>query len=210
MEHNDFKSFVQKNVTLMYPRLDQTYRFNSAESRSEPCEPTAAGAAWSVSFTLSDEDAKAFYKALKAHYEECAKHKKLPEFKTVFGMKKGDDGVITWRAKRNGTTAAGKPNQPPMVVGRDPRVPLENKAIWGGSVGSVKMLAFPTKSPGGEGGITLLLDAVQVVEAKYGGSDLSDSFDTFAPDDGGDDPFSSVGASTAAAKPAVDDDVIPF
>jgi hypothetical protein len=175
-----FKKVVLKNIEFAYPRLDQTYRYNSAEQKSEKCNPTAQGAAWSVSWTMSSEDAKAFYGDLRAHYETCKERDTtLPAFDKVFGMKKLDGGLVSFRAKKNGTNRNGEQNSPPTVIGGD-KQPLADKAIWNGSKGVLRCIAFPSKSPQGEGGISLLLDAVQVLEPIYGGDGLDD-FDMTTP-----------------------------
>ena len=210
-----FKKVLQKNIELQYPRLDKTYRYNSQEKRSEPCNPTAQGAAWSVSWTLSSENAKALYAELKAHYEDCkSRDTTMPAFGTVFGMRKLDSGLVSFRAKKNGTNRSGEANQPPTVIGADKR-PLENMGIWTGSKGTVRVIAFPSRSPDGEGGISLLLDAVQVLEPVYGGDGLDD-FDMVTPlgKAQDDDPF-GLPPAQAAPKPVpakMDefDDEIPF
>jgi hypothetical protein len=211
-----FKKVMINNVSLDYPRLDATYRFNSQEQRSEQCNPTAQGAAWSVSWTMSAEDAKALFKDLKDHYNDCRKRDtSLPEFGTIFGMKRLDNSLVSFRAKRSGTNRNGEPNKAPLVIDAY-KQPLENKAIWTGSTGTLRVIAFPSKSPQtGQGGISLLLDVVQVAEAVYGGDTLDD-FEGAAPaadnslDDFGLPPVKSEPAPKKA--PAVDDldDLIPF
>ena len=209
-----FKKVLLKDIEFAYPRLDQTYRYNSAEQKSEKCNPTAQGAAWSVSWTMSSEDAKAFYGDLRSHYETCkGRDTTLPAFDKVFGMKKLDSGLVSFRAKKNGTNRNGEQNNPPTVIGGD-KQPLADKAIWTGSKGVLRCIAFPSKSPQGEGGISLLLDAVQVLEPIYGGDGLDDFEMTSAPSTAPvDDPFGLPAESALPkAAPRVDafDDEIPF
>ena len=197
-----FKKVLLKDIEIQYPRLDNTYRFNSQEQRSEQCNPTAQGASWSVSWSMSHEAGKKLHDDLAAHYNECkARDTTLPEFNKVFGMKKNDNSTVTFRAKKNGTNRNGEANEPPIVIGAD-KQPLQNKAIWTGSKGTLRVIAFPSKSPQGEGGISLLLDAVQVIEPVYGGDGLDD-FDQVAPA-AQDDPF---GLPAAQEKPAPKDDL---
>ena len=59
----------------------------------------------------------------------------------------------------------------------DQKQPLSDLAIWGGSKGTVRAWAVAVIDPEGNGGISLLLDAVQVTEARYGDGGLDD-FDT--------------------------------
>ena len=209
-----FHKVVLKDIELAYPRLDNTYRFNIQEQRSEQCNPSAQNAAWSVSWTMSKEDATALYKELKAHYDECRKRDTtLPEFGTVFGMKQLDGGVVSFRAKKNGTNRNGEVNQPPIVIDAF-KQPLENKAIWTGSKGTIRVIAFPSKSPQGENGISLLLDAVQVTDPVYGGDGLDDFDAAPAAPVSQDDPFGlpEVEAPKPAPKPFddIEGDEIPF
>lgn len=216
---DDFKEFFFRRVELQFPRLKDTYRFNNAEKRSEQCAQNANGAAWSVGVKLSKADAKDFHAQMKAHYEACReRNKKLPEFSKVFGMKKidaegkiirDDDkktefvGVI-FEAKKRGVTEAGKANRPPNVVDAALQPMTGDKLdIWSGSVGTVKVRAFPTLDPDGLGGISLLLETVQVIKPKYGSANL-DGFEAeeVAEDEPAADPFKAA-AERKASKPAV-------
>ena len=206
-----FKKILIKDTELAYPRLNQTFRYNSQEQRSEPCSQTAQGAAWSVSWTMSAEEAKKLYGELKTHYNECKTlDRTLPDFGTVFGMKKLDNGLVSFRAKKNGTNRNGEPNKAPLVIDGE-KNDLADKAIWTGSRGTIRVIAFPSKSPQGEGGISLLLDAVQVTVAEYGDASGMDDFDTVETVVNkveSEDPFGLPAAKPAAS--ADFDDEIPF
>ena len=43
--------FIIKNVEVMYPRINQTYRFDTTENRSVPCDPLDDGAAYTTRVT---------------------------------------------------------------------------------------------------------------------------------------------------------------
>jgi len=43
-DNDDFLKVLAKNVTLQYPKLNQTYRFNTQKQASEPCAPSASNA----------------------------------------------------------------------------------------------------------------------------------------------------------------------
>ena len=209
-----FKKIVLKDIELAYPRLDATYRYNSQEQRSEQCNPSAQGAAWSVNWTMTKEDATALYKDLSAHYADCRKKDTtLPEFGTVFGMKKMDNSLVSFRAKKNGTNRNGETNQPPIVIDAF-KQPLQNKAIWTGSKGTLRVIAFPSKSPQGQGGISLLLDAVQVTDPVYGGDGLDDFDAAPGAPISQDDPFGLPELDTPKPAPRVERDEfegeIPF
>lgn len=217
---SDFKKVLAKNVTLQFPKLNGTYRFNTSTQRSEPCAPTASNAAWSVAFDMSDADAKALFNELKEHYAASrSRNTKLPEFKTVFGAKRLKDkdgnmtGMTQFTAKRNGTKKNGDKNEPPTVID-GAKQPMTKLDFWGGSVGTVRAWAVAVVDPDGAGGISLLLDAVQVTDAKYGDGGMDD-FDTVEVKKPADDPFGDSGPAAAVikAKSALDDldaDSIPF
>ena len=214
---SDFLKVLAKNVTLQYPKLHQTHRFNTATQRSEPCAPTASNAAWSVAFDMTDADAKVLFNQLKDHYAASrTRNSKLPEFKTVFGAKRLKDkegnltGMTQFTAKRNGTKKNGDRNEPPTVID-GAKQPMTKLDFWGGSVGTVRAWAVAVVDPDGAGGISPLLDAVQCTEPKYGDGGMDD-FDTVEVKKPADDPFGDTGPAAAQikAKPADLDDEIPF
>lgn len=205
-DNQDFMDIIFKHVELQYPRLNGTYRFNSASKKSEPCAAGAANAAWSCGMKMPKAQAKDFHAQMKAHYEACAsRNKKLPAFSKVFGMKKDDEaGTVTFEAKKRGMTGEGKANKPPTVVDNMKQaLPPEKLEFWSGSVGNVRVRAFPTVDPDGNGGISLLLDAVQVLKPVYGSANL-DGFDVEDVDTGpaefAGDPFAAAAANKATAK----------
>jgi hypothetical protein len=190
-DNDDFLKVLAKNVTIQYPKLNQTYRFNTQKQASEPCAPSASNAAWSVAFEMPRDQAKPLFDEMKAHYDASrARNPKLPQFTKVFGMKKLKDehgtetGIIQFTAKRNGMKKDGSANKAPTVID-GLKQPLADLNIWGGSKGTVRAWAVAVVDPDGIGGISLLLDAVQVTEARYGDGGMDD-FDTVQPKD---DPF---------------------
>ena len=216
-DNSDFKKVLAKNVTLQFPKLHQTHRFNTATQRSEPCAPTASNAAWSVAFDMTEADGKVLYNDLKAHYAECrTRNTKMPEFKTVFGAKRLKDkdgnftGMMQYSAKRNGTKKNGDKNEAPTVIDGEKK-PMERLDFWGGSVGTVRAFAVAVVDPDGQGGISLILDAVQVTEAKYGDAAGMDDFDTVEVKKPDVDPFDDAPKPAAVQSKAADlDDEIPF
>lgn len=213
MATEDFLKVLAKG-TLQYPKLAQTHRYNTAEKKSEPCAPTASNAAWSVVIEMTKEEARPIYEALRGHYEASkARSPKLPPFSKVFGMKKLKDeqgnetGMVQFTAKRNGTKSDGSANTIPLVIDGQLQ-PLADLNIWGGSKGVVRAWAVAVVDPEGSGGISLLLDAVQVTEAVYGGNGLDD----FEKVESKADPFEKV-ALPEEKRQAIArdlDDEIPF
>ncbi|HUS40044.1 MAG TPA: hypothetical protein VMX74_11365 [Pirellulales bacterium] len=185
MAKEDFKNFVVKQVELQWPRLNQPYRYNNNERRTEACEPTAKNASYSVSWTMDTDDAKKLYMELQQHFKDCAsRNSKIGEFGGVFGHKKDDEGNHHFTAKRNCVNSSGALTTPPTVVDAR-KQPLSDKAIWSGSLGSVAFSAVAVADPEQKWGITLLLSAVQVIKPKYGSTaiDEFDEYETTEEDD---------------------------
>jgi len=212
MAKTDFKPVMIRNVEFKYPRLNGTYRYNTSEKKSEECAPTASNAAYSIAWEMTAEEAKTLNAELKAHYETC--QTKAP-FSKVFGMKKLDSGNYELKAKRNGTNSQGALNEKPRVID-GMKKPLADLAFWGGSKGSIKVTAYPVTDPEGIGGISLLIDTVQVTHAVYGGGGLDDFDEVPTTMEGGVDAslddFGPAAAPAPQAAPAQADieDEIPF
>ena len=52
------------NVEALYPRINKTYKFDSGENRSVPCDPLDDGAAYEMSFKMNETQAKALMTAM--------------------------------------------------------------------------------------------------------------------------------------------------
>ena len=212
MAKTDFKPVMIRNVEFKYPRLNACYRYNTAEKKSEECAPTASNASYSIAWEMTADGAKTLHAELKAHYETC--QTKAP-FSKVFGMKKLDSGNYEFRAKRNGTNSQGALNEKPRVID-GMKQPLADLAFWGGSKGSIKVTAYPVTDPDGNGGVSLLIDTVQVTHAVYGGGGLDDFDEVATTMEGGiDASLDDFGPATAPAPqaapaPAELEDEIPF
>jgi hypothetical protein len=208
--NDDFLKLVIKNVRFVYPKLDKTYRFNTSKKQSEPCPPSAQGAAWSIGFEMSVAEATALRAQVKAHYEKCQpRNPKLPAFSKIFGAKKTEDGKsVIMTAKRTGTRSDGTANTAPKVVdGR--KNDLADLAIWSGSLGSLIVNAFPAVDPEGVGGISLILNAVQVTQPIYGSDGLED-FDEVATGSDDLDGFGTAPAAAPAPAPRVQEPAKPI
>jgi hypothetical protein len=216
MANTDFKPTMIRNVEFKYPRLNSTFRYNTAEKRSEECSPTASNASYSVAWEMPKGEAAKLHAELKTHYESC---NRIQPFTKVFGMKKMENGNFEFRAKRNGTNSQGVVNSAPRVIDGN-KQPLADLAIWGGSKGSIKVTAYPVNDPDNNGGISLLIDTVQVTHAVYGSAGLDDFDDVPMTMAGGiDAALDDFGPAAAPARamengnaaPAAQlDDEIPF
>ena len=207
--NTDFLKIMITDVPLFWPRLDQPYRYNSQEGRSEACAATVTGACYSIKWEMGMAEAKDLFQVLKKHYLATRQtNAKLPDFAQVFGMKKdADTGTVYFTAKKRAVSNDGKINKPPVVIGADMK-PLDDKAIWSGSRGNLRVLAFAVTDPDGRGGISLLLDVVQVVTAVYGGDNIEEDFgpvktaaSAAALDDFDDTPVTANTTAAAATTP---------
>lgn len=208
-----FKQFKFTNVELLWPRLDQTYRYNSQDKKTEPCAPTVQNAGWSIGFLIPITEAKDYRAEMQAHYEDCrTRDSKLPEFDKVFGMKRHTDQdgneteFVLVTAKKRAVSNDGKENKAPKVMeagvvnGEAKWVDMADKAIWSGSEGHVRVVAFPATDPDGTGGISLLLDAVLVTKPEYGSDNLEDDFgDPELPEAGATEQSESKPAAAATS-----------
>jgi hypothetical protein len=102
MAKTDFKPVMIRQVEFKYPRLSETYRYNTAEKRSEPCPPTASNAAFSIAWEMTHDAARSLHAELKAHYESC--QTKAP-FAKVFGIRSWRTATSSSRQSATAPTA---------------------------------------------------------------------------------------------------------
>ena len=203
-----FQKAMFKDVEFSWPRLDQPYRYDQHKKETVACPPTAQMAGYSLAWEITTEQADKFKAAMEAHYNDCrTRDPKLPDFSGVFGMSERE-GTIRLNAKKSAMNNNGEENKAPSVIDvfHDE---LANKQIWSGSKGSVRILAYPSINPQNQlGGISLLLNAVQVTEARYGGENFEDDFGKPQEKSG----FADAGyGSDAGGRPGNDlDQEIPF
>ena len=98
-----------ENVTAQYPRINQTYRFDNMENKTVPCRPEEDGAAYEISFNMTNEDATEFLKKCDEIYAETAaadtKRKWKPK-PMYYPYKELDDGTPQGKAKLKGAYGA--------------------------------------------------------------------------------------------------------
>ena len=66
------------NVEILYPRINQCYRFDNSENKSVPCDPFEDGAKYETKFRMTKEQAKELYSSMAKAYAE-RKEKSWPE-----------------------------------------------------------------------------------------------------------------------------------
>ena len=149
------------NVTAMWPRINRTYKYDSAEQRSVPCNPTDEGSAYTLQFRMNEEQAKALYKQMKLAYDS-KKESSWPE-KFVMPFKKDDDGVFTHKAKLKGAYGNEPTRKPVHYDAKGIKLP-EDFMLTNGSLVNVAIVFVPYNMR--DNGVSLRLRAVQVIDLK--------------------------------------------
>ena len=98
------------NVEALYPRINKTYKFDSGENRSVPCDPLDDGAAYEMSFKMNETQAKALMTAMASVYKEKRDAKWPEKFPVPFT--KDDEGMYIGKAKLKGAYGKDVTNKP--------------------------------------------------------------------------------------------------
>ena len=81
-------NYIIENAEVKYPRIDKTYKFDTTENRSVPCDPLDDGATYSSQFILDKAQAKALQVAMvEAYAEKSATDDKWPKELMTVGTK---------------------------------------------------------------------------------------------------------------------------
>tara|TARA_R100000149_G_C5875471_1_gene139264 strand:+ start:1527 stop:2267 length:741 start_codon:yes stop_codon:yes gene_type:complete len=215
----DFMYYQMTNVEALYPKLDTTYKFdnraNGGKGGSVRCDALDDGAEYSLSFLMTEAEAKELYKAMKNAY----KRKKDDSWPDKFSLpfKKQEDGRFLGKAKLKGAYGTDKTTPPLQVDAKNNKLPADFQL----TSGSIVNLAFTFVPYSVQGtGVSLRLNGVQVIDLKPmqsrspfgvvdGGfvaqpdnpfSDTTKSTDVELDDDDSDDIFNSVEEEAPAPK----------
>lgn len=187
-------SFVLKEVTALFPRLDRTYRFDNGERRSVPCDPTADGAEYSINVEMSPEQGNKLHEYCQAAFEDFAKQNKGAKYLNK-PYKKNEQGLVVAKAKLKGAYN-GEATKKPRVYGTDNKLIEEpGYQLTTGSTINLAVTAVPYATAMAQG-VSLRISAVQVLELAEGGTATS--------------PFEAVESTGfSSASTSLEDD-IPF
>ena len=215
----DFMYYQMTNVEALYPKLDTTYKFdnraNGGKGGSVRCDALDDGAEYSMSFLMTEAEAKELYKAMRNAY----KRKKDDSWPDKFSLpfKKQEDGRFLGKAKLKGAYGTDKTTPPLQVDAKNNKLPADFQL----TSGSIVNLAFTFVPYSVQGtGVSLRLNGVQVIDLKPmqsrspfgvvdGGfvaqpdnpfSDTTKSTDVELDDDDSDDIFNSVEEEAPAPK----------
>ena len=206
-------------VVARYPRLNSTYKFDTYENKSVKCDAFDDGAAYEMSFVMSDEKAKELHRICMEAYSNAAAldtKRKWPEKPAMLPYKRNDDGEVVGKCKLKGAYGGDKTQPPKQVDAQRNKLP-DDFMLTSGSKVNVAVVVVPYNT-GSLNGVSLRLRAVQVLElAEMQGSDdpftsVSGGFTssvTATPVAAADDPFAMPASAPASGTSFVEDE-IPF
>jgi len=187
MSNNLTMNYNINNVTVMWPRINRTYKYDSTEQRSIPCNPTDEGSAYTLQFRMTADQAKALYKQMKLAYDS-KKESSWAEF--VMPFKKDEDGSFTHKAKLKGSYGSETTRKPMQYDAKGNKLP-EDFLLTNGSLVNVAIVFVPYSMR--DNGVSLRLKAVQVIDLKPMQDDSPftavDGFDANAGSDSDSNPF---------------------
>ena len=102
---SDTNSYVIENVDALYPRINQTYKFDTTAGKSVPCAPETENAAYSMKFRMNKTQATQLYHAMNESWTTCDRRKKdWPEKLTpnCFERDEEDKEVFIGKVSLNG------------------------------------------------------------------------------------------------------------
>tara|TARA_R110000803_G_scaffold7607_8_gene24527 strand:+ start:2062 stop:2823 length:762 start_codon:yes stop_codon:yes gene_type:complete len=156
------ETYTVINAVALYPRINQTYRFDTTEGRSVPCGPTEEGAVYDLSFKMDKEQAKNLYRVMVKAY---AAEKKtgwpdaLPQ-----PFEEDAEGMFTGKAKLKGAYS-GQLTTKPMQVDASNKILDDDFELTTNSIVNVNVSMTPYFAKGNVGhGVSLRLKAVQVIK----------------------------------------------
>ena len=193
--------YVISNVEALWPRINKTYKFDSAENRTVPCEATDDGAKYETKFRMSKEQAKALFVEMVKAYEANKEGSWPDKFDMPFG--KEEDGTYSYKASLKGAYGKDATFKPVQYDSKGVKLPEDFMLTTGSTVNvSVGFIPYFMR----DAGVSLRLRAVQVI--KYVPMEAASPF---AAVEGGfelgsDNPFEVVTAAPVAT-PVVSDDL---
>ena len=154
------------NVEVLWPRINQTYKFDSSPKvkKSVPCDAFDEGATYSLQFKMNEQQAKELYKHMKAAYG--AKQEENSDWPDKFPMpfKKEDAGSFTYKAKLKGAYGAEATRKPAQYDATGKKLD-DDFLLTTGSIANIAIAFTPYHGMMGTG-VSLRLRAVQVIDLK--------------------------------------------
>ena len=210
-----------ENVEALWPRINRTYKFDSMERKSVPCDAKDPGAAFDMSFRMTKDQAKNLWSEMLKAYKEKA-DPSWPD-KPVNPFKE-DEGCYIGKAKLKGNYNGEPTKKPKQYDAKGIALP-DDFMLTTGSMVNIAITFTPYNMR--EAGVSLRLRAVQVLrynepeernpfEEVAGYSGLTDitkaDFGAVQPikQSAVDEIFGAEETKAAPKKEAELDDEIPF
>ena len=200
---------ILNNVSILYPRLNQPYRFDSAEKRSVPCKWDEEGAGYETNFIMDKDEAVTLGRICKEAWKNAsALNNNWPNEPTKMPAKtvKAEDGSTEYHGKcriraKYGSDQTQLPKQ--VDAKRNP-FPSDFR-LTTGSKANISVTVVPFFMGADNNGVSLRIRAVQVLDL----APAKEPSDPFSVVDGytTDDTFVSA---PAPVEDLLEDDEIPF
>ena len=156
-------SYLIKKVSILYPRLDKTYRFDNAENRSVPCDPTETGAKYETSFVMDGDTATALMGEMAVAYNTARKPSWPEKVPMPFSR---EEETYVGKCNLKGSFDGKQSTLPPKHFDAKNN-PLESGfQLTSGSTANLFVEFVPYHSSGIGTGVSLRLRAVQVLTYK--------------------------------------------
>ena len=167
---SDTNSYVIKNVDALYPKINQTYKFDrnaGANGKSVPCDPSLDGAAYSLNFKMSQDQAKELYNAMNQSFVNADRRTDKWDKKLAMPFHKEEaEGEAIWIGK---TTLKGAYNKqlttpPKQFDSKNTALPDDLLLTSNSTVNiSGQFVPYGPSDRSDGGGVSLRLRAVQVI-----------------------------------------------
>jgi hypothetical protein len=150
--------YVIEGVEALYPRINKTYRFDSGENRSVPCEPLEDGARYEIKFRMSKEAAKALWHQMEQAYAGKKEASWPDKFDNPFTK---EEGTYVFKAGLKGAYGKDLTFKPVQYDAKGAKLP-EDFLLTTGSTVNIAVTFTPYNMR--EAGVSLRLRAVQVIK----------------------------------------------
>jgi len=146
-----------ENVEALWPRINRTYKFDSGERKSVPCDPKDPASAFDMAFRMTKEQAKDLWNAMCKAYKEKADPSWPDKPTNPF---KEDEGFYIGKAKLKGNYNGEPTKKPKQYDAKGIALP-DDFMLTTGSMVNIAITFTPYNMR--EAGVSLRLRAVQVL-----------------------------------------------
>ena len=162
---NKNTTLIISDVTAMYPKINQTYKFDSSageRGRTVPCAATDDGSEYSMTLMLTKAQAVSLYSSMKEHYTTTKNDKWDAFSKAADVFKLDDNGMFMIETKLKGKFGTDLTEPPKQFDANNKQMPSDF-LLTSGSVVNV-LVGLVTYEPVRGCGVSLRLRQVQVIE----------------------------------------------